>query len=186
LAVNLTREEPDLEAFSLLVNLSLVGDNLPAVHDLAESNEAGTGSAPPDDVYFYRHDLGLVYAFFGHWGDGRSPASAIYQLSRSSRIASAGGVGPPDGPPDKPTFDARIYSSLAEGYVAVEKPEKATDTLYALVDAYRAQKLDAEAAALEAMLGRRRPHPARPEAFDDPPLLQFDPRIEPPGPFNSD
>jgi hypothetical protein len=159
-----------------------VRENLLVVHDLAEWYEKVLGVAPPDDVYFYRHDLGLVYAFLGHWGDGRSAASGIYQLKRATRITSAGGVGPPDGALDKPTFDARIYSFLAKGYVEIEKPGEATDTLYALVDAYRAQKLDAEAAALEAVLGRRRRPPSRPEPFDDPPLLPRDPRVEPPKP----
>lgn len=189
LAVDLSREEPDLEAFSWLIDLPAVRERLEAVHEVAIWNESllgRRGAVQPDDVYFYRHNLGLVYAFLGHWGDGRSPASAIYQLKRATRITGAGGVGPPDGPPDTPTFDARIYSYLAKGYVETDKPGKAKDTLYDLVDAYRAQKLDAEAAALEAMLGRRRRPPSGrvPDAFDDPPLLppDFDPRVEPPKP----
>ena len=88
-----------------------------------------------------------------------------------------GGVGPPDGPPDTPTFDARIYTRLAAGYTETGRPEQARRTLVSLVDAYRSHGLGAEADALLLILnpgqGRHRLPDRRRNVLDEPPLLRL-------------
>jgi len=207
LSILLTPAEPDLVAFRMLVNLPFSSEDVAAIDRLAEWNEGllrsksnltanftiavetarwkkelsrQANTATPDDLYFYRHDLGLLYSFFRRW-EGKGPASGIYQLSQATQM---GGVGPPDGPPDTPTFDARIYTRLAEGYTEIGKPPQARQTLIALVAAYRSHGLEAEADALQLVLnsgqGRRHPPDRRREVFDDPPLRLQDFTTEPP------
>jgi tetratricopeptide (TPR) repeat protein len=182
LAVLLTREESDLEAFRMMLSLPSVVEDVAVVDRLAEWNEQVVRETNPkqSDLYFYRHDLGLLYGFLKHW-EGEGPASGIYQLSRATQI---GGIGPPDGPRDTPTFDARLYSRLAAGYSDTGKPEQARRTLYALVDAYRSHGMSAEAEVLLAMLesgqGRRPLLDRRRDVFDDPPLQLRDFTTEPP------
>jgi tetratricopeptide (TPR) repeat protein len=184
LAVLLISAEPDLLAFRRLINLPMADEDVAAIDRLAEGNEKVILRKGPKqaDLALYRHDLGLFYGFLRHW-KGKGPTSGIYQLSQATHM---GGVGPPDGPPDTPIFDARIYTRLAEGYAETGKPEQARQTLYDLVDAYRSHGMGAEAAALQVVLnsgqGRRRPPDRRREIFDDPPLPLRDFTTEPPGP----
>jgi tetratricopeptide (TPR) repeat protein len=206
LSILLTPAEPDLLAFRMLVNLPSSSEDVAAIDRLADWNEGllrpkpdsftglfveTTGwkqalsrqanTATQADLYLYRHDLGLLYSFFRRW-DGKGPTSGIYQLSQATQM---GGVGPPDGPPDTPTFDARIYTRLAAGYADTGKPEQAKQTLYNLIDAYRSHGLGDEANALQVVLkssqGRHRPPDRRREVFDDPPLRLQDFTTEPPG-----
>lgn len=184
LAVLLTRDEPDLLAFRKLVNLPSSVEDVAEIDRLAEVNAKVIRQAPPKqaDLYLYRHDLGLFYSFLKHWqGDGET--SGIYQLSQATHMR---GVGPPDGPLDTPTFDARIYTRLAAGYTDTGKPDRARQALLDLVDAYRSQGLKDEADALQAMLtsGRTRHQrlDRRREPFDDPPFPLRDFTTQPPGP----
>ena len=151
---------------------------------LAAANQKVIRQAPPKqaDLYLYRHDVGLFYGFLRHWqGDGET--SGIYQLSQATQV---GGVGPPDGPAETPTFDARIYTRLAAGYTDTGKPDRARKTLLDLVAAYRSQGMNDEAAALQIMLDssrRRHQHlDRRREAFDDPPFSLRDFTTQPPEP----
>jgi tetratricopeptide (TPR) repeat protein len=209
LSILLTPAEPDLVAFRMLVTLPSSSEDIAAIDRMAEGTERQPGltsSRPPNltgfgettawqqvlsrqastatqaDLYFYRHDLGLFYGFLNHW-EGEGPASGIYQLSQATHM---GGVGPPDGPPDTPTFDARIYTRLASGYDHLHNQPQARQTLKDLVAAYRDQGMTAEANALEAMLNSgwspRRPPQRRREVFDDPPFSLRDFTTQPPGP----
>jgi tetratricopeptide (TPR) repeat protein len=204
LSILLTPAEPDLAAFRMLVNLPSSSEDVAMIDQMAEWNEgllrpkpsnvlfietAGwkqalsrqANTATQADLYLYRHDLGLLYSFFRRW-DGKGPASGIYQLSQATQM---GGIGPPDGPPDTPTFDARIYTRLALGYAETGKPEQARQTLYDLMAAYRSHGLGDEADALQGVLlksgqGGRHPPNRRREVFDDPPLRLQDFTTEPP------
>ncbi len=205
LSILLTPAEPDLAAFRMLVSLPTSREEVAAIDHMAEWNERllphepspaiaplvktegwqqalsrQANTATPADLYLYRHDLGLLYSFFSRW-DGEGPASGIYQLSRATQM---GRVGPPDGPPDTPTFDARIYTRLAAGYTETGRPEQARRTLVSLVDAYRSQGLEDEAKAVQWALnssqGRRHLPNRRREVFDDPPLQLQDFTTQPP------
>ena len=141
LSVNLTQAEPDLAASWMLVNLPNAGEDLPAIDSIATMNEGLLRAANQADIRLYRHDLGLYYGFLKHWrGDGAS--SGIYQLSKAIH---AGGVEPLSGPPNTPVFDARLYTRLSAGYTETGKPDRARQTLFELVDAFRAHGMDREA-----------------------------------------
>jgi tetratricopeptide (TPR) repeat protein len=183
LAILLTREEPDLEAFRMMISLPSAIEDVATVDRLADWNEAAVQTgAKQDDLKLYRHDLGLFYGFLKHW-KGEGPASGIYQLSQAIRM---GGVGPPGGPPDTPTFDARIYTRLAAGYSDTGKPERARKTLFDLVEAYRSRGMNDEADAMQAMLisgrSQQRPLDRRREFLDDPPVSLRDFTTGPPRP----
>ena len=170
----------------MMIRLPSAVEDIATIDSLATWNEEGlrrTG-ARKADLYLYRHDLGLLYSFLERLEDGRRPASRIYQLARATQIAS-GGIGPPGGLPDTPTFDARIYSRLAAGYAATGQPDQAMSTLEDLVEAYLAHGLKAEAEALNYILrlGRRRTlQDRRREILDDPPFQLQDFTTEPPEP----
>jgi len=184
LAILLTQDEPDLLTFRKLVNLPSSQGDVAAIDRLVDGNEKLILNASPKqaDLSLYRHDLGLFYGFLKHWR-GEGPASGIYQLSEATHM---GGVGPPDGPPDTPTFDARIYTRLAAGYTDTGEPERARRVLFDLVAAYRSHGMNAEADAMLAMLNsgrsRYRPLDRRREPFDDPPFSLRDFTTQPPGP----
>lgn len=184
LSVLLTREEPDLEAFRMLLTLPPEEQDVAAVGHLAEWNEDILQQVTPEwgDLYLYRHDLGLLYSFLPHWQKG-GPATATFQLQEAIWIEKnhTDEIGPPDWPPDTATFDARLWTRLAAEY-AKERPEQARQTLYDLVDAYTRRGLHDEAGLLFAMLQgsrpRRRPEPSQ-NVLDDPLILR-DFTTEPP------
>lgn len=184
LSVNLTQAEPDLAASWMLVNLPTAGEDIAAIDSIAERNERLLPGAPATqaEVRLYRHDLGLYYGFLKHW-QGAGPSSGIYQLSKAIH---AGVVDPLSGPPNTPVFDARLYTRLSAGYTETGKPDRALNTLFELVDAFRAHGMDREAEALLAMLGgghnRHRPPDRRRETFDDPAISLRDFTTERPGP----
>lgn len=190
LSMLLTQVEPDLVAFRMFVNLPTASEDVAEIDRMAETNEKllpamdlrRNNRSTPADLSLYRHDLGLFYGFLKHW-KGEGPASGIYQLSQAIHL---GGVGPPGGPPDTPTFDARVYTRLATGYSETHNLENARLTLNQLVDAFRSQGMGAEADALQAVLNSaQRPHrppDPRREFLDDPPFRLDDFSTQPPGP----
>jgi tetratricopeptide (TPR) repeat protein len=187
LSVRLTREEPDLEAFRMMLSLPPETQDAAAIGRLAEWNEDVLREVRPEwgDLYLYRHDLGLLYSYLPDW-QREGAASAVYQLEEAIQIEKnhPQEILSPAGPPDVPTFDARIWSRLAAEY-SVERPEQARRILYDLVAAYDRYGLHDEADILLAMLqgGGRRPRAERQrDVLDDPPGILRDFTTEPPEP----
>ncbi len=184
LSVLLTREEPDLEAFRMMLSLPPEAQDMAALGRLAQWNEDVLRQVTPEwgDLYLYRHDLGLLYSFLPD-AQKEGPATALYQLEKAIEIDKNQQevILPPDGPPDTPTFDALLWTRLA----AQQQPEQARQTLYDLIDAYNRHGLHDEADLLLAMLqgGRRRRPPERQrDVLDDPPGILRDFTTEPPEP----
>jgi len=186
LSVLLTHDEPDLEAFRMMLTLPPEAQDVATVDYLAEWNEDVLRQVTPEvgDLYLYRHDLGLIYSFLPQW-QKEGPATAIYQLKEAIQIDKehTKEILSPDGPPDSPTFDARLWTRLAREY-SKERPEQARATLYDLVDAYNRHDLHDEADLLLAMLqGSRPPHQEPPrDVVDDPPARLQDFTTNPPEP----
>jgi len=172
LGVLLSRDEPDLLAFRRMLDLPSAAKDVETIDRLAEWNEKllRGSRVPQDDLYLYRHDLGLHYAFLGEWDRERSPLSAAYQLERATALTNTQSppvVGRPGG---DPPFDARIYARLMERYVDADRPAEAEQAWQELADAYRARGMEAEADLLLAVFKPkiRRPPERQRAVLDDP------------------
>jgi tetratricopeptide (TPR) repeat protein len=156
------------------------------LYEVAAWTEERLGDTRSTDVYDYRHDLGLVFTWlWREGGHGRKALdSAVFQLSRAAELAD-------DRVDDhaESGFDARVYSYLTEGYVAVGDAAHANQAWLGLVQAYEARGHRAEAANLRAIFDPRRrrpvPAPTQRDPFDDPPYLPPHPGTEDPKPPTS-
>ena len=186
LAVTLTPEEPDLLSFRRLIELPPTALDIGTIDRLAASNEEKLRKKDvdtPAELYLYRHDVGLFYAFEQRWGGDRGQPLGIYQLQRSVALANTPVVGLPGG---EPPFDARVYSRLMDGYLDTHQPAEAERTWQELADAYRQRGMDAEADILLAVFRSRprRPLERQRDVLDDPPGILQDFTTNPPEPPN--
>lgn len=192
LAATFVPDEADLEASRLLAATVVSTEHTEVLDKIVSRNELLLERTTPDEamLYLYRHDLGLLYSHRQRWGNEGTPASAIYQLARAKELALQVSKLKVDERFGIVKFDARLYSRLADGYLATQNADKARRTLMDLVKAYQDEGLKAEAEALAAVIAhgpaprsaRPRPSGWQPAIYDDPPLLPPHPEIEPPKP----
>jgi tetratricopeptide (TPR) repeat protein len=127
LAVTLTPEEPDLVSFRRMLELPSATEDVQTIDRLAFWTERSLRKGKKvsrEEVYRYRHDLGLHYAALGQWKDCQCPNSSIYNLEISIRFDNVTDCSPGD-----PPFDPRIYFELARGYLATGRDSEASAVL---------------------------------------------------------